>query len=890
MGTDNYNIIYDEAVNDYIYSDKTEWEIEDFFQPYINWALNKIQHLYQKNNLLRKNFEENLLVNLIDISIGSLILELNIHKLNQKLEGESKFDRLKNFIRKISIKKNREFFYNDYPILKEYTCKKLIYLTDFYTEIYNRYNSEYFQLNKQFNMPVFQEIEQIQFDKGDSHNRGRSVCILVYGTNKIVYKPKRSCTPALNNYLAWFENKDITFKFKTAKVLNCDKYCWEEFIERKSCDTLQEVNDFYYHLGGLLGVLYSINGIDYHNENIIANGKNPVLIDNETLFTSNFNTEVPIKIYPNNILSTGILPFNAFLNAEGNGIDISGVFGKSQLLPRKIPILKNITSDEIKYVYEEAYSEEKENVVKLKNISVKLQRKHVDYFISGFSRILNIIIINKKELINECKLLNIFKDNIYRVLLRNTQTYSDILKNLKHPDMIISASQRKFFLDNLKSYPLSQKKLSKYEKIDLERCDIPIFFKNIDSKDVISSDGEIIKDALSDNGYQSAFKKINLLNSNSIRKQCYIIASSFSEILDNEKRCDNNEYKFSKINCQNEDIYKEVIISGEKQFDFECFIYLDEKNITYGTLDNDFYSGKKGIFFTFLDQMYTNKKQYFIENKTTYLLDYSNLFMLTKLSEKELSENYEFYKKEIITPKLSFEFFDSKVDYISGSVGLLSVLIKLYKETKDNDISRYIQNLTLQLISKKKEILSMDITYAHGCIGVANVFIKVYELFGESSPNLRATIDELHYTINRGYVVQMENNDISWCKGISGFLLYYSTYYSYFHDYKSKQKIETGVKKIKRILLTAGAKDDSLCHGNIGILDVLLEIKRNAYSDEALEFVIGILKDRIFDLYNKLEFKSGLSNGAYNTSLFLGLSGKQYIVDRINLSISSILN
>lgn len=48
MGTDNYNIIYDEAVNDYIYSDKTEWEIEDFFQPYINWALNKIKHLYQK--------------------------------------------------------------------------------------------------------------------------------------------------------------------------------------------------------------------------------------------------------------------------------------------------------------------------------------------------------------------------------------------------------------------------------------------------------------------------------------------------------------------------------------------------------------------------------------------------------------------------------------------------------------------------------------------------------------------------------------------------------------------------------------------------------------------------------------------------------------------------
>lgn len=69
---------------------------------------------------------------------------------------------------------------------------------------------------------------------------------------------------------------------------------------------------------------------------------------------------------------------------------------------------------------------------------------------------------------------------------------------------------------------------------------------------------------------------------------------------------------------------------------------MDEKNITYGTLDNDFYSSKKGIFFTFLDQMYTNKKQYFIENKTTYLLDYSNLFMLTKLSEKELSENYEF--------------------------------------------------------------------------------------------------------------------------------------------------------------------------------------------------------------------------------------------------------
>ncbi|RCK13064.1 DUF4135 domain-containing protein [Bacillus licheniformis] len=57
-----------------------------------------------------------------------------------------------------------------------------------------------------------------------------------------------------------------------------------EFIPHETCHTKKELEGYYTRLGKLLAVLYSIDAVDFHHENIIASGEHPVLIDLESIF------------------------------------------------------------------------------------------------------------------------------------------------------------------------------------------------------------------------------------------------------------------------------------------------------------------------------------------------------------------------------------------------------------------------------------------------------------------------------------------------------------------------------------------------------------------------------------------------------------------------------
>ncbi|MDF1758660.1 MAG: DUF4135 domain-containing protein [Legionellaceae bacterium] len=60
---------------------------------------------------------------------------------------------------------------------------------------------------------------------------------------------------------------------------------WQPLIKNKNADVrlitiILPVLEFIYHsLGELYALLLLINGLDLHQENIIANGKHPVLIE-----------------------------------------------------------------------------------------------------------------------------------------------------------------------------------------------------------------------------------------------------------------------------------------------------------------------------------------------------------------------------------------------------------------------------------------------------------------------------------------------------------------------------------------------------------------------------------------------------------------------------------
>jgi lantibiotic modifying enzyme len=71
-----------------------------------------------------------------------------------------------------------------------------------------------------------------------------------------------------------------------------NNYHWLEFVKHTPCQTEEQLHVYYERAGFMLGVLYILNAVDFHYENIIARKGTPVIIDHETI--------IQPKIHPKN--------------------------------------------------------------------------------------------------------------------------------------------------------------------------------------------------------------------------------------------------------------------------------------------------------------------------------------------------------------------------------------------------------------------------------------------------------------------------------------------------------------------------------------------------------------------------------------------------------------
>src|SRR5262249_13080807 len=115
---------------------------------------------------------------------------------------------------------------------------------------------------------------------------------------------------------------------------------------------------FYRRQGAYLALLYALEATDFHNENLIAAGEHPVLIDLESLFHPRAGgqdlsaAEDPIsQTMSYSVLRVLLLPGRIFGGGESEGIDISGLGGAGgQLSPKATPDLEASGTDEMHFV------------------------------------------------------------------------------------------------------------------------------------------------------------------------------------------------------------------------------------------------------------------------------------------------------------------------------------------------------------------------------------------------------------------------------------------------------------------------------------------------------------------------------------------------------------
>jgi lantibiotic modifying enzyme len=100
---------------------------------------------------------------------------------------------------------------------------------------------------------------------------------------EVMYKPRPLAVDVGFNALISRFNEESRLPLRVARVADRGDHGWVEYIRTASCGTRRELADFYWRIGAILSLVHGLNGTDFHFQNRIAAGEQPVLVDLEAL-------------------------------------------------------------------------------------------------------------------------------------------------------------------------------------------------------------------------------------------------------------------------------------------------------------------------------------------------------------------------------------------------------------------------------------------------------------------------------------------------------------------------------------------------------------------------------------------------------------------------------
>jgi type 2 lantibiotic biosynthesis protein LanM len=168
---------------------------------------------------------------------------------------------------------------------------------------------------------AFARLTSIETGLSDPHDGIKSPAILTFDSGlRVVYKPRRmEIEQWYSELLGWLNDSGAPLFFRNTAVLACNGYGWMEFVPHAPCASQEELGEYYRRAGALLCVLHLLRATDCHFQNLIAYGRDPVLVDAETIFQPELTESGPRLI-----TRTGLIPSFRF-GPEGQTYDVSGL-------------------------------------------------------------------------------------------------------------------------------------------------------------------------------------------------------------------------------------------------------------------------------------------------------------------------------------------------------------------------------------------------------------------------------------------------------------------------------------------------------------------------------------------------------------------------------------
>jgi type 2 lantibiotic biosynthesis protein LanM len=233
------------------------------------------------------------------------------------------------------------------------------------------------------------------------------------------------------------------------------------------------------------------------------------------------------------VLGVGLLPHRSWMTESSDGIDLSGLgTADGQASPFAVPQFEDVGTDQMRWTRKPMTYGANDNRPTLDGTAIGV-RDFTQSVEAGFSNTYRLLLRRRADLLAVDGPLARFAGDDLRIVLRPTQTYAVLLREGFHPDMLRDALERDRLFDHLWIHVEHRPHLSKViaaEVDDLENGDIPIFGTRPDSRDLWTSTGEPIKDFFDDIGIEVVRRRLSQFGADDLERQLWFIRASFTTL------------------------------------------------------------------------------------------------------------------------------------------------------------------------------------------------------------------------------------------------------------------------------------------------------------------------------------------------------------------------
>jgi type 2 lantibiotic biosynthesis protein LanM len=289
-----------------------------------------------------------------------------------------------------------------------------------------------------------------------------------------------------------------------------------------------------------------LGATDFHLENIIAAGDQPMLVDLETLFHG-WEVEAPphsagvimrdaVKLMARSVLSVGLLPTpHLWTGDDGvNMFDASGMAGAGgQLTAAPVATFEEAGTDEMRLVRKRVLVPGSENLPSREG-TAPVVLSFRDELVEGFRSMYRTLRDNRDALLHPAGPLMAFATDEVRIVVRPTQVYMTVLDEGRHPDLLRDGLDRDRFFANMWAGHETRNHRDRLIAAELDQLyggDIPVFVTTPSSTSLIGGDGTVLADMVERSGLTIARQQLSDLSDEHLALQTWIIEASLTAMI-----------------------------------------------------------------------------------------------------------------------------------------------------------------------------------------------------------------------------------------------------------------------------------------------------------------------------------------------------------------------